>query len=169
MRKIVVVVVREIREALPSFLFFFAIFELGHITKSLLLEEYHVTAGRTAVAAIGALIVAKAVLIADALPLSNVFAKRPLAYSIVWKALIYGLIAFAFRYLEELIELARKYEGIVAAHQRLLEETSWPHFWVILIWVAFSLLLYCTGVELIRTLGPERVTELLFRSRAPAA
>jgi hypothetical protein len=40
------------------------------------------------VAAVGALIVAKAVLVADALPFTNIFARRPLAYPIVWKSLI---------------------------------------------------------------------------------
>jgi hypothetical protein len=162
MKKILAVIAHEVREAIPAFLFFLTIFALGRITQALLLEEYHITVGGTAVAAIGALIVAKAVLVADALPLTNIFADRMLVRSIVWKSVIYGLITFAFRYLEELVPLVRKYGGIAAAHERLLEEVSWPHFWAVQLWIAFSLVLFCAGVEFIRVIGKDRVLGLLF-------
>lgn len=162
MKKIVAFIGHEIHEALPAFIFFFLTFQLGRITRALVLEEVHVTVATTAAAAVGALIVAKAVLVADALPFTNIFSRRPLVYSIVWKALIYGLITFAFRYLEELIPLARKYGGVVSGHERLLEEVSWPHFWAVQIWVAFALLLYCTSAELVRLLGKERFRAMMF-------
>ncbi len=162
MKKMVGFIRQEIYEALPAFFFFLGMFQLGHVTRALLLEEVHVTVGTTTVAAVGALIVAKAVLVADALPFSNIFARQPLAYTIVWKSLIYWLITFAFRYLEELIPLARKFGGVAAGHERLLEEISWPHFWAVQLWVVFALLLYCTGAELARLLGKERFRALLF-------
>lgn len=162
MKKIVAFIRQEIYEALPAFIFFLGVFQLGRITRALVLEEVHVTVGTTTLAAVGALIVAKAILVADALPFANIFARRPLAYTIVWKSLIYGLITFAFRYLEELIPLARKYGGVGAGHERLLEEISWPHFWAVQLWVGFALLLYCTGAELVRILGKERFRTMLF-------
>jgi hypothetical protein len=111
---------------------------------------------------IGALIVAKAILVADALPLTRVFANRALAYSIVWTSLVYFVITSAFHYIEELIPLWRKYGGVVAAHERLLEEVSWPHFWVVQLWVGFSILCYCTGGALVRTIGKDRARALFF-------
>jgi hypothetical protein len=167
MKRVLAVIAHEIREAIPAFLFFLVVFQLGQITRALTLDEYDITMGRTAVAVIGALIVAKAILVADALPLTKVFANRALAYSIVWTSLIYFVITTAFHYVEELIPLWRKYGGVVAAHERLFEEVSWPHFWVVQLWVAFSLLCYCTGVELIRAVGKERVRALLFGAPCP--
>jgi hypothetical protein len=169
MGRFLAVVAHEIREAIPAFLFFLAVFQLGQITRALTLDEYQITAGRTAFAAIGALIVAKAILVADALPLTKLFANRARIYSIAWTSLIYLVITSAFHYLEELIPLWRKYGGVVAAHERLLEEVSWPHFWAVQLWVAFSLLCYCTGVELIRAIGKEKAKELLFGTGARTA
>ncbi len=154
--------IHEFREALPVFVFFLAILLLGRVTQVLLLEGYRITVGGTAVAVVGALIVAKAVLIADALPLTNRFVRRPRLVSIVWKSLVYGLIVLAFRYLEELIPLWRESGALIASHRRLLAETSWPHFWAVSLWMTFSLLLYCIGAELVRALGRERVAQLLF-------
>jgi hypothetical protein len=162
MNRILALIAHEIREAIPAFLFFLVVFMLGRLTQALLLDEYHITLGRTAVAVVGALIVAKAILIADALPLTKVFANRALAYSIVWTSLVYFVITFAFRYIEELIPLWRKYGSVVAAHERLLEEVSWPHFWVVQLWVGFSLLCYCTGVALVRAIGKDRARALIF-------
>ena len=168
MKKLLAVIRHEIHEALPSFVFFLAIFQLGHVTKALLLEEVHVTVGGTAVAVIGALLVAKAILVADVLPFTNIFARRPLAWAIVWKTLLYGLITLAFHYLEELIPLAHRYGSLAAGQERLLEEFSWPHFWVVQLWMVFSLLLFCTGRELVRVLGSDRFLELLFGGAGPA-
>lgn len=168
MKRLLAVVAHEIREAIPAFLYFLVVFLLGRITRALTLDEYHITVGGTTVAVIGALIVTKAILVADALPLTKVFARRALAYSIVWTSLVYFAITFAFHYLEELVPLWRKYGGVVAAHERLLEEVSWPHFWVVQLWIAFSLLCYCTGVELVRAIGKDRVRALFFGARRSA-
>lgn len=168
MNKVIAFIRHEIHEAFPSFVFFLAIFQLGHVTKALLLAEVQVTAGSTAVAVVGALLVAKAILVADAVPLTNLFARRPLAWSIAWKTLIYGLITLAFHYAEELIPLAHRYGGLAAGQERLLEEFSWPHFWVVQLWMVFSLLLYCTGRELLRALGSDGFLKMLFGRPAPA-
>jgi hypothetical protein len=169
MKKLLAWLAREFREALPAFLFFLAILQMGRFTMALALEEYRISAAGAAVATVGALIVAKAILVADALPLSNLFARRALAIQIAWKSVVYGLITAAFRYLEELIHAWRKYGGLAAAQERLLEEVSWPHFWAVQLWIAFSLVLFCTGVELIRVLGKDRMKAILFGGGSPTA
>lgn len=158
----VALVVRELREALPVFFFFLVVLLLGRATQVLLLEGHGISAGDIVVAVVGALIVAKAVLVADAVPITRWFAGQPLAVSLVWKAVIYGVIVLVFRYLEELIPLWRHSGEVAAAHHELLAEISWPHFWAVSMWMAFSLLLYCIGAELVRALGRERVAHLLF-------
>lgn len=167
MKRIVAFVAHELREAIPSFLFFLVVLALGRITKVLLLEEYHLTVTGTAVVVVGALILAKAVLVADALPISNLFARRALVHSVAWKSVVYYLITFVFHYLEELIPLVRKYGGVAAAQAHLLEDVSWPHFWVVQLWIVFAVVLYTIGAELIRAIGNDRVREMLFRSRTP--
>jgi hypothetical protein len=166
MSKVAAAVVNELREALPVFVFFLAVLLIGRATQVLLLEGYRITVGGAAVAVVGALIIAKAVLIADALPITRRFARRAPLVSIAWKSLVYGLIVLAFRYLEELIPLWRESGAFVTAHRQLLAETSWPHFWAVTLWIAFALVLYALGAELVRALGRERVIRLLIRGES---
>jgi hypothetical protein len=152
----------EVREMIPTFLFFLVVFGLSRITMVIVLEEHHLTVTGAAVAVIGALVVAKAILIADALPFTRRYAGRPLVYVVAWKTIIYGLITLAFRYVEELIPLWRKYHGFAEANRRMVEDVSWPHFWAVQLWVTFSLLAFCIAIELIDAIGRERARELFF-------
>jgi hypothetical protein len=158
-------VAHELREAVAPFLFFLAVFGLGRLTRVLLLDEYHVTVAGSAAAVVGALIVAKAILVAEALPFTNLFRGRALAYVIGWKALIYGGIAMAFHLLEELIPFVRKSGSLTAGFAQMVAEASWPHFSVIALWLGFSVVLYCTGRELAGALGAERVRALMLGDR----
>ncbi len=152
---------QELREAIAPFVFFLAVFGLGRLSRLLLLEEYHVTVVGSAVAVVGALIVAKAILVAEALPFTNAFRGRALAYVIGWKALIYGVIAMAFHLLEELIPFVRKSGSLTAGFAQMVAEASWPHFAVIALWLGFSVVLYCIGREFASAVGPGRVRALM--------
>jgi hypothetical protein len=54
-------------------------------------------------ATVGALLVAKVVLIADNLPVINRFPEKPLLYNVAWKTTIYVLAALVVHYLEHLV------------------------------------------------------------------
>jgi len=49
MNKVLRVVVEEVREALPAMLFFFVAFNMIAITKTIVLEEYQISAASTTV------------------------------------------------------------------------------------------------------------------------
>jgi hypothetical protein len=166
MDRIIAFVLRELREAAVPFAFFLVVFMIARVSRTLTLEEYHVTLGGTAVAVVGALIVAKAILVADALPLTRRFEHRPLAYSILWKTVVYYVITVVFHYLEEVIPFIRKAGGVAAGNHAMMAEVSWPHVGALQLWIFFSVLLYCFGAELIRAIGPARVKALLFDERA---
>ncbi|HXK24688.1 MAG TPA: hypothetical protein VMS55_18605 [Myxococcota bacterium] len=57
---------------------------------------------------VAALILGKAVLIADLLPMVNRYPGRPLAFNVTWKTTIYLLIAGVIHYLERLVEFSRR-------------------------------------------------------------
>jgi len=162
MGKIVSTVVREIREVIPATIFFLLTFHLVAVTKTLILEEYGITPAGAATATIGALIVAKVILIADKLPFIDLFRNKPLAYSVIWKTMIFGVIVLLFRYVEELVPMVSKYGSVIRASQHLVQELSWPHFWALQILLLVSLLLYCSGTELIRTIGANEMMDMFF-------
>ena len=146
----------------PTVVFFFVAFQLLAITRSLILQQYGIQVSTFVAATIGALIVAKVVMIVDLLPFVNRFPDKPLAYNVVWKTIIYFLAAFLIRYIEHLIPFIRKYGDIAVANSRLLDEVIWPHFLIVQMWLFVLFLMYCALRELIRVLGRERVRSMFF-------
>ncbi len=167
MRKIGTLVVKEIREAMPAPIFFLWLFHMIALTKAVSIGDYSVSALRATVATAGALIVAKAILVVEALPISRVFSRKLWAH-IFWRTLLFNVVVLMFRFVEEMIPLLRQHEGLFAAAAHLHRETVWPQFWVLQLWLFCALLLYCVVWEVVRMVGPERVKSMLFRSAGNA-
>lgn len=153
MKKVIAVIAGELREAIFPTLFFLAMFHLIAVIKVLLLKSYGISAGSIALATIGALIVAKAILIADKLPFVRWFDDRILLVSVAWKTMIFGVLVIIFRCIEEFVPVLSKYDGPVAAAAHFREEISWPFFWATLIWLFVALVLYISLTELNRFFG----------------
>jgi hypothetical protein len=132
------------------------------LTKRLMLQQYGIPFSDFAAVVVGALIVGKVVLIADAFPFINKFPEKPLIYNVAWKTIIYVLAAFLVRLAEHVIPLIIKYGSFREAIVRLVDETVWPHFWVIYLWLSVLLFVYCSLRELIRAIGRDRVLRLFF-------
>ena len=68
MQKILRAIKRELLEIIPPTIFFFVAFNVITYTKKLMLEQYGIKFSGFVTATVGALIVAKVVLIADRIP-----------------------------------------------------------------------------------------------------
>jgi hypothetical protein len=154
--------VREFFEVLPPAIFFLLGFHMLALTRSLMLREYGVHVATAANATVGALLVAKVVLIADTLPFVNRFPEKPLAYNVAWKTAIYVAAALAVHYMEHLVPLWWRAGDLAAANEQLMNEIVWPHFWAIQIWIVVLLFMYCAMRELIRAIGPREVRRMFF-------
>jgi hypothetical protein len=110
-----------------------------------------------------ALIVGKAVLVANATPFLRRYDTMPLAWTIIYKAGVYCVFVFAAR----LIELNA--EGWLggAPFAEFLATFSWHHFLAIQIWLFVLFLVYVTFHELSQLLGEGELKQVLFRRRAP--
>ena len=164
MNKIGTVVAKEIREALPAMIFFLPLFHMLALTKAVALHDYSITTLRAVGATVGALIVAKAILVIEALPIPRFFSGR-LAVQILWKTILYGVVVLLFKAVEEIIPLASKHGGLVFAARAMYSEVSWPLFGVMALWIIGGLLLYCLASELVHEMGSDRVKGLLFSTR----
>ncbi len=147
---------------LPPTIFFFVALHIVMFIRALMLEGTGIAPSSSISIAVAALILGKAVLIADMLPLINRFPNKPLIYNVAWKTLIYLLAATLIHYLERLIDFWRETGGFVAGNQKLLSEIIWPHFWAIQIILLVLIVMYCTMHELVRVIGKEKVLRIFF-------
>jgi hypothetical protein len=152
----------EFEELIPPTIFFFVAFQLLAFTQAMMLRQYGIEVSVFVAATVGALVVAKVVLLADLWPMINRFPDRPLIYNVLWKTAVYFTAALGVRYLEKLIHFWRELGSMGAANRELVEKIVWPHFWVVQTWLLVLLLVYCSLRELVRALGRERVLQMFF-------
>src|SRR6266496_1250331 len=147
---------------LPPTIFFFVALHIVTFVRVLMLKGTGVAPSSSISIAVAALILGKAVLIADMLPLINRFPNKPLIYNVAWKTAIYLLLSAVIHYLERLIDFWRQTGGFVAGNQKLLSEIIWPHFWAIQLILLVLIVMYCTMHELARVIGKEKVLRIFF-------
>src|SRR6266478_5073986 len=147
---------------LPPTIFFFVALHIVAFVRVLMLKGTGISPLSSMSIAVAALILGKAVLIADLLPMINRFPNKPLIYNIAWKTVIYLLLSAVIHYLERLIDFWRETGGFVAGNQKLLSEIIWPHFWAIQIILFVLIAAYCMVHELVRVVGREKVLRIFF-------
>ena len=168
MNKAVEKLKEEFLAVLPPTLFFFVALHVIGLVRVLMTKGTGLPVTSSAQIALAALIVGKAVLLADLWPRINRFPDKPLIYNIVWKTVIYYLVASFIHYLERLYDFGRAAGGIVAGNEKLLSEIVWPHFSALQIILLVVILNYCVIRELGRVLGEERMIRIFFQQRAAA-
>ena len=152
----------EFFKILPPTIFFFVALHIIMFIRILMLEGTGLSPYSSASIAVTALILGKAVLLADMVPMINRFPNRPLIYNVAWKTLIYWLMATLIHYVERLIDFWRQAGSFVAGNRKLLAEIVWPYFWAIQIVLFVLIAMYCMMHELVRVVGKEKVMRIFF-------
>ncbi len=132
--------------------------------KGLLLKGYASVSLDYGFALLNALIIAKVILIGDFVKVVHKYEARALVYSVFYKALLYGLLVFAFHLVEELVKQLMHHGDIVRAFREVrLDDLG-----------ARCLIIFCTFLslfgfrELRRVIGEQEFHTLVFRSSEPA-
>jgi len=154
---------------IPPTLYFFVSLHIVALIRSLMLKGHGIEPSSVMSIAVAALILGKAVLIADMLPMINRFPHRPLVFNVAWKTFIYVIVAGIIHYLERLYDAAREAGGVAAGNAQLLHEMVWPHFWAIQVLLFWLVVTYCAFHELARVVGHERVKRIFFGPMSPTA
>ena len=162
MSKLSAKIKEELLEILPPTIFFFVALHLVAFIRVLMLKGTGIAPTTSVTVTIAALILGKAVVIADLLPFINRFPEKPLLHNVAWKTGIYLTVAAVVHYLERLVDFWREAGGLVAGNQKLLAEIVWPHFWAIQIVLFVLILMYCTMHEFARVIGGDKVKRMFF-------
>jgi hypothetical protein len=158
-----------VKHVLPPTIFFFVGFNLILWTKDLILREHNIEFSGFVVATLAALLVGKAVLVTDNLPLMRRFDGRPLIQPILFKTAIYWWCILVVRLAEELIYFLVGGGAISEFPTFLIEHFSWPRFLSIQIWLMVLFLVYVTAHELNTLFGDGELRRLFFRWRSSEA
>ena len=93
---------------LPPTIFFFVALHVVAFVRVLMLKGTGISPLGSVSVAVASLILGKAVLLADMLPMINRFPNKPLIYNVAWKTLIYLVMSALIHYIERLIEFWRQ-------------------------------------------------------------
>jgi len=127
----------------------------------LLLNKFEISYFTYGAALINALVIAKVILIGEYAHLGKKQEAKPLAYSAINKAFLFGLLVFAFHILEEAIKHLVHGKSLVEAwHEVRIDDL-----------LSRNVIVFCTFIplfafrEMRRVLGEEQFRSLLFRGR----
>jgi len=168
MSKISAKLKEELAALIPPTVFFFGSLLLIGLVRALFLRGTGVPAATPMAMLVGALVLAKAVLLSDLWPPINRYPDRPLVYNVAWKTLIYSAVATVLHYLEHLIEFWREAGSFMAANRLLLAKMLWAHFWAIELLIVLLVLDYCVITEFARVLGPKKLRQMFFGPKSLA-
>ena len=150
----------EFLAMLPPTIFFFVALHIVSLVRSLTLKGTGLAPMTTVSVTVAALILGKAVLIADMLPIINRYPDKPLIYNVAWKTLVYFIVSGIIHYLERLYDFWREAGSFIAGNEKLLAEIVWPHYWAIQIVLLVLILMYCTMHELARAIGGHELRQM---------
>lgn len=147
----------EMLKMLPPTIFFFVMLNIVLLIRALLTRGTGLSLPTFATVLISALILGKAVLLANMLPFINRFPEKPLIWNAAWKTVIYTIVATFIHYLERLHESWKDTHTLAAANHDVLTNTVWSHFLAIQILLLVLIFNYCVFAELARVIGIERL------------
>jgi hypothetical protein len=157
---------REFREVVPPTLFFAGGFALIELTTQLILDDYFVRFANFMVAIGAALIVGKAVLIANKLPFLRRFDTAPLFRPILFKSVVYSLAVLIARILEGFIEYLFDGGTFAGFPGYLVSRFSWHRFTAVQLWIFVLFVIYTGLAELNARLGHGELTSIVFTRHA---
>ena len=164
-RRIGVWIVHEWLEMLPPTIFFFIGFNFIVLTTNLLVAQYLVAVSNFMLATLAALVVGKAVLVANKMSLLRRYDRAPLIKPILYKTAFYWVVVFLVRLLERFVHFAAEGNSPSDFPSYLVNTFSWHRFSAISLWIMALFLIYVTATEISHLFGPGELRRLFFTSR----
>ena len=155
----------EVREALPPTIFFFVGFNFIVLTTNLLVAQYLVAVSNFMLATVAALVVGKAVLVANKIPLLRRYDRAPLIQPILFKTAFYWVVVFFARLLERFVHFVIEGNPPGDFIAYLITTFSWHRFCAISLWILVLFLIYVTTTGMSHVFGPGELRRLFFTSR----
>jgi hypothetical protein len=164
-RRIGARLLHEVREALPPTIFFFVGFNFVVLTSNLLVAQYLIGLSNFMLATVAALVVGKAVLVANAMPYLRRYDRAPLIQPILYKTAFYWVVVFFARLLERFVHFSLEGNPPADFLPYLATTFSWHRFCAISLWIFVLFLIYVTVSEFSQLFGPGELRRLFLTYR----
>jgi hypothetical protein len=158
-------ILHEWLEMLPPTIFFFVGFNFIVLTTNLLVAQYLVAVSNFMLATLAALVVGKAVLVANKMSLLRRYDRAPLVQPILYKTAFYWVVVFFVRLLERFVHFALEGNPPGDFPSYLVTTFSWHRFLAVSLWILALFLIYVTAIEFSHLFGPGELRRLFFTSR----
>jgi len=156
----------EFLEILPPTIFFLVGFNLIVLTTNLILVDYKAQFASFMIATASALVVAKAVLVANAMPAIRRYDRAPLIRPILFKTVFYWAAVFIVRLLEHWIRYRFGGDYVFGGFvPHVVATFSWDRFIAVQLWIFVLFLVYVTASEFNRLFGRGELGRILFTYR----
>jgi hypothetical protein len=162
----VALVIKEFEEVLPPVVFFAVGFNLVEFTTQLVLDDYLARFANYMVATAAALVVGKAVLLANMLPFLRRFDTAPLIRPILFKTIVYATVVFLVRILEKIVEYSIGGGTIADIPDYVAHHFSWHFHAAVQIWIFVLFFIYTSVTGLDARLGRGELARIFFHRRA---
>jgi hypothetical protein len=159
-------VIKELEEIIAPTVFFAVGFNLIELTTQLILDDYLVQFANFMVATAAALVVGKAVLVANAMPFFRRFDAAPMIQPVLFKTVVYCVVVFLVRVLEKIIEYGLGGGTISGIPDYVAQHFTWHRFAAIQIWIFVLFLIYTTFAELNALFGHGELFKILITRRS---
>lgn len=165
-RRVGAFLLREFREILPPTIFFAVGFNLILLTTNLILANYGQQFSSYLLATAAALVVGKAVLVANAMRAIRRYDRAPLIRPILFKTLFYWVAVFIARLLEHWVKyIVTEHHPFGTFVPHMIATFSWDRFIAIQLWIFVLFLIYVTASELNHLFGEGELRHILLTSR----
>lgn len=143
----------EIKAVILVTLFFAAWLGVFMGLKILIFEGYQIRFGSISAVLIGALVLAKVVLILEHVPLGGWVKNKPVLVDVILRTALYAFGTFVVMLLEKAFESRHEQGGFVSALTNVFQHPDMPHIWANTICVTGALLFFNLLPTLNRHLG----------------
>lgn len=150
-------VMQKVKEEIISMvlLMFYFFIWIGTLVllKTLILDEYRIEFKGFSLALVGALVLAKVVLVLEHVSLGNWVRNQPALLNVALRTLLYTFGVFVVLVIEKAFEGRHEYGGFISSLVSLFQRTEGYHVWANAICISGALLFYNLFSVLKRNLG----------------
>ena len=133
------------------------------LLKTLILREYQIEFHGLSVALVGALVLAKVVLVLEHVSLGSWIRSKPALLDVILRTILYALGVFVVLLLEKAFEGRHEHGGFMASLNSLFQRVDGYHVWANVICLSGALLVYNVVAVLRKYLGEGGLIRLFFK------